>query len=107
MTTGAWYEDLRAANRPARLRVLLIGESPPDPGAGERRFFYSPRLTIDNLYRGVADAVYGEHGDVDLRDKPTVLARLKEDGFWLIDAVTSPPDLGQAGLHHLRKKNNF
>lgn len=86
----AWYEELREQHRPSRLRVLLIAESPPDPGSGERRFFYSPALTIDNLYRGVAEAVYGERGDVNLRDKPAVLERLKEDGFWLIDAAKHP-----------------
>lgn len=82
-----WYEKLREQYRPTQVRVLLIAESPPDPGSGDRRFFYSPSLTIDNLYRGVAEAVYGERGDVNLRDKPTVLKRLKEDGFWLIDAT--------------------
>src|SRR2546422_2294554 len=45
-----WYEELRERYRPERLRYLLIAESPPDPGEGERRFFYSPALTIDNLY---------------------------------------------------------
>jgi hypothetical protein len=68
-----WYEELRERYRPARLRYLLIAESPPDPGDGERRFFYSPALTIDNLYRGVAEAVYGQREDVDLQDKPAVL----------------------------------
>ena len=86
----AWYEDLREQHRPSRLRVLLIAESPPDPGSGERRFFYSPALTIDNLYRGVAEAVYGECEDLNLRDKPAMLRRLKADGFWLIDAAEHP-----------------
>jgi hypothetical protein len=86
----AWYEELRDRYRPARLRYLLIGESPPDPGEGARRFFYSPPLSIDNLYRAVAESVYGTESDVDLRDKPSVLRRLQEDGFWLIDAVDSP-----------------
>lgn len=85
-----WYEELREANRPRRLRILLIGESPPDPGAGERRFFYSPRLTHDNLYRGVAQAVYGETAAFGLSDKPRVLEQLRDDGFWLIDAVEQP-----------------
>jgi hypothetical protein len=85
-----WYEELRERYRPTRLRYVLIAESPPDPGEGERRFFYSPALTIDNLYRSVAEAVYGERDDVDVRDKPAVLHRLREDGFWLIDAVEYP-----------------
>lgn len=88
--SDSWYEELRECYRPARLRILLIGESPPDPGAGERRFFYSPTLKMDNLYRGVAEAVYGERSDVNLMDKPAVLERLMEDGFWLIDAVQEP-----------------
>jgi hypothetical protein len=54
-----WYEDLRASYRPEVVRVLLIGESPPDPGDGERRFFYAPTLSHDNLYRSVAEAIYG------------------------------------------------
>ena len=85
-----WYEELRERYRPTRLRYLLIAESPPDPGDGDLRFFYSPTLTIDNLYRSVAEAVYGERDDVDLRDKPAVLERLRGDGFWLIDAVEYP-----------------
>src|SRR5437868_7689299 len=82
-----WYEELRQRYRPDRLRYLLIGESPPDPGDGERRFFYSPSLRADNLYRGVATAVYGEEEELDVRDKPAVLEHLRRDGFWLIDAV--------------------
>jgi hypothetical protein len=74
------------------LRVLLLAESPPDPGDGERRFFYSPRLSHDNLYRGVAQALYGQRPDVDTRDKERVLELLREDGFWLIDAVEEPID---------------
>ena len=88
----AWYDELRERYRPTTLRVLMIGESPPDPGAGDRRFFYSPRLTYDNLYRGVAEAVFGGRPDVDLRDKPRVLELLRADGFWLIDAVEHPID---------------
>jgi len=88
--TEAWYAELRQQYRPAELRVLLIGESPPDPRDGQRRFFYSPRLSHDNLYRGVSQAVYGERPDVDIRDKPLVLELLRADGFWLIDAVEHP-----------------
>jgi hypothetical protein len=85
-----WYEQLRDQYRPDRLEVLLIGESPPDPGAGGRRFFYAPTLQIDNLYRGIAQGLYGDHPDVDSTDKPAVLQRLQADGFWLIDATDQP-----------------
>lgn len=85
-----WYEELRARYRPDRLRVLLIGESPPDPRSGRRRFFYAPELTFDNLYRGVAEAVYGLEPGFDVRQKAVILDRLKADGFWLIDAVEHP-----------------
>jgi hypothetical protein len=86
----AWYEQLRDQYRPARLEVLFVGESPPDPGANERRFFHAPTLRIDNLYCGVAQGLYGKHPKVDLTDKPAVLRRLQTDGFWLIDAVDQP-----------------
>jgi hypothetical protein len=86
---AAWYEELRERYRPEHLRVLLVAESPPDPGDGERRFFYSPELRADNLYRGVAQALYGEH-EIDILDKPAVLDRMRADGFWLIDAVDEP-----------------
>jgi len=86
----AWYEQLRDQYRPDQLQVLLIGESPPDPGNGVRRFFYAPTLQIDNLYRGVAQGLYSDTPGVVLTDKPAVLRRLQADGFWLIDAVDRP-----------------
>ena len=85
----SWYTELREEYKPQRLRYLLVAESPPDAGDNERRFFYSPTLKIDNLYRGVAEAVYGDEG-VNLQDKAAVLERLRADGFWLIDAVDEP-----------------
>lgn len=88
----AWYEDLRERYRPDVLRLLLVGESPPDPGKGYRRFFYAPTLIYDNLYRGVAAALYGHEPSVDPSAKSAVLDRLREDGVWLIDAVEEPID---------------
>lgn len=85
--TVAWYEELREQYRPETIEILLVGESPPDPGAGDKRFFYAPTLTrYDNLYRGVAGALYGP----DIKNKPLVLKQLKQDGFWLIDALETP-----------------
>ncbi|MDP8942579.1 MAG: hypothetical protein M3N16_00415 [Actinomycetota bacterium] len=87
---SAWYERLREEHRPSTLEVLLVAESPPDPGSGDRRFFYAPELSYDNLYRGVAEAVYGHEDGFDVADKPGVLRRLQADGFWLVDAVEHP-----------------
>ena len=91
-----WYEELREKYRPHTIKILLIAESPPDPGDGERRFFYSEVLTYDNLYRGVAQAVYGEQ--VALEDKPIILRRLQEEGFWLIDACERPINKLKSGM---------
>jgi hypothetical protein len=85
-----WYDELREQYRPDRLKVLLLGESPPDPGSGERRFFYSAVLTYDNLYRGVAEALYGNDATTAVADKQATLERMTRDGFWLIDAVQEP-----------------
>jgi len=105
--TASWYEQLREQYRPQHLRILLVAESPPDPGDGERRFFYSPLLTYDNLYRGVAQAVYGERPDVNVRDKPRVLGLLRDDGFWLIDAVEHPINKTTRTLRRAALKRPF
>lgn len=93
MTELPWYAALREAHRPARVRVLLIGESAPDPGAAARRFFYSPTLDRrDNLFRGVVQARFrsspGRAGDA----KAPWLALLEAEGFFLIDLVPFPVD---------------
>lgn len=88
-----WYAALRAAHRPARVRVLLVGESAPDPGAAERRFFYSPTLDRrDNLFRGVVAAFFGESPGHAGDAKAPWLDRLKADGVYLIDLVPFPVD---------------
>ena len=96
-----WYEKLRTQYKPDRLRVLFVGESPPDPGSGKQRFFYAPELTYDNLYRGIAEAIYGLEPDFDVRAKTVVLERLQTDGFWLIDAVERPVNK----LSHAARRN--
>ena len=97
-----WYAELREAHRPERVRVLLIGESAPDPGAAERRFFYAPVLDRrDNLYRGVVEAFYGCFPGRAGDPKATWLNRLEGDGVFLIDLVPFPvnglsPDKAEA-----------
>jgi hypothetical protein len=93
VTERPWYAKLRESYRPDCVRVLLVGEAAPDPGDGERRFFYAPFLhQYDNLFRGVVDAFYGcspgHPGDV----KTPWLERLASDGVYLIDLVPFPVD---------------
>lgn len=85
-----WYDNLRHEYRPKPIRLLLIGESPPDPGDGNRRFFYSSKLEHDNLYRGVALALYGLDREFDITQKVCNLRKMQNDGVWLIDAVDAP-----------------
>jgi hypothetical protein len=87
---SSFSSEVEAVARGDRSMQQCLGESPPDAGAGDRRFFYAATLRIDNLYHGVAQGLYGNRPDTDLTDKPTVLRRLQADGFWLIDAVDQP-----------------
>ena len=89
-----WYDELRQQWKPDAVRVLLVGESAPDPGATERRFFYAPTLDRrDNLFRGVVEAFYepiprGSSG----QPKRPWLERLRADGVYLVDLVPFPVD---------------
>jgi hypothetical protein len=83
-----WYDELRACYRPEHLRILLIGESPPDAGAGERHLFYAPTLSrYDNLYGGVTEALYGEPGPFNLTDKAQTLQAPPSSGPSSFDDV--------------------
>lgn len=97
---AAWYAELREQYRPARVDLLLIGESAPDPEAAEPRFFYAPMLTAaDNLFRGVVLALYNHRfprGSAGISKTPW-LDRLKRDGVFLIDLVPFPVNGLKAG----------
>lgn len=90
MPEHPWYEDLRNAYCPAELRVVFVGESAPDPGGGRRRFFYSPELTHDNLFRGIMLSLYDASGDELRGRKSEWLERFQRDGFWLLDVADRP-----------------
>ena len=86
-----WYETLREQYRPDAVKVLFVGESPPDPGDAERRFFYSPTLfRADNLFRGLMLALYDAGPDRFRASKGEWLLRFKGDGFWLLDLTDQP-----------------
>jgi len=87
-----WYAKLREQWRPQTVRILLVGESAPDPADTERRFFYAPTLTRhDNLFRGVVQAFYEAipAGMTGAAKRPW-LERLQADGVFLIDLVPYP-----------------
>jgi hypothetical protein len=89
-----WYASLREKWKPARVRLLLVGESAPDPGSADRRFFYSDELDRrDNLFRGVVHALYDEKvRRKTTKSKNELLARLQAHGVYLIDLVPYPVD---------------
>ncbi len=86
-----WYDELRERYRPAPLKVLLVGESPPAPRGEAVPFFYADHLGADNLFRGVVEAVLGLDAETLRREpKARILAELQERGLWLVDAVDEP-----------------
>lgn len=93
MVEEEWYQSLREQWKPSRIRLLLIGESAPDDGGvpSNRRFFYSEPLDQrDNLFRSVVAALY-DSGKLTKGDiKEPWLARLRDDGVYLIDLASRP-----------------
>jgi hypothetical protein len=90
----AWYDELRRQWKPDAVRLLLVGESAPDPGAEERRFFYAPKLDRrDNLFprgdRGMYEPI--PRGSTGQPKRPW-LERLRADGVYLVDSVPFPVD---------------
>ena len=83
-------ERLRRRYRPARVRLLFIGESPPASG----RFFYRQD---SGLYRAIRDAF--RVADPSITDD-TFLEIFQRSGCYLIDACAAPVDRLHA---HLRR----
>ena len=75
-------ERLRRRYRPARVRLLFIGESPPASG----RFFYRQD---SGLYRAIRDAF--RMIDPSITDD-TFLEIFQRSGCYLIDACAAPVD---------------
>lgn len=69
-------ERTRERHRPSRIRVLMLGESPPRG----RGFFYTGDST---LFRCTVPVLVRECGFPD--DQDSFLARFKEEGFYLHD----------------------
>jgi hypothetical protein len=75
-------ENLRLSFRPARVRLLFIGESPPASG----RFFYQ---SDSGLYRAMRDAFHAVDSSVD---DANFLSWFQAAGCYLIDLCPEPVD---------------
>lgn len=96
MLEDSWYQELRQRWKPDKIRLLLIGESPPDDGGDitNRRFFYTEHLSErDLLFRGVADALC-DSSKLNKGDLKTPWhQRLRDEGLYLIDLASIPVNL--------------
>jgi hypothetical protein len=87
----------RARFRPARVRLLLIAESPPYtvPGCPVRHFYHPAGPAPDTLFRATAPVLAADWADeTDGRRSPArkaaALAALAERGFLLLDSAKCP-----------------
>src|SRR2546430_707144 len=96
------FESARNKYRSKTLRYLLIAEAPP---SGDRFFYFENVPKYDNLFVETMKVLYvGDWPDVkNLRQqKMRFLQRFRDDGFFLIDALTEPM---QKGLSESKKRH--
>jgi hypothetical protein len=86
MSTKVSREELRQSFRPATVRVLFIGESPPASG----RFFYA---RDSGLYRAMRDAFQAADASVG---EENFLAVFQASGCYLVDLCADPVDRMEA-----------
>ena len=79
------HETAAARYRPARVRLLLVAEAPPN--ASDRYFYFEKVEEHDHLFRAVVRTVLREE---PARDKATQLRRLQACGVFLMDLKTDP-----------------
>lgn len=92
------YQTARLKYKPNKIRILFIAEAPPQD---ERRFFYYEDVTshdalfinlIRVLYPDFVN-VYGKSVEAIRDNKTNLLNSLKQDGYFLIDALPKPINL--------------
>ncbi|MBW3538453.1 hypothetical protein KY386_03090 [Candidatus Parcubacteria bacterium] len=90
------YQQLRERYKPEKVRILFVAEAPPENT--ERFFYYEDVPTQDALFVNLIRVLYPEldrKGGVNeiRKQKPQLLERFKNDGYYLIDALESPMSL--------------
>ncbi len=99
------YEAIRQQHRPARIKVLMVAESPPPAPdvQSSRQFYYTDRVRRDDrLVVNTMKALYADAADLteaELEaDKAAWLHRFAADGWYMIEA------LEQSQAHEVTKK---
>jgi hypothetical protein len=80
--TSPANERLRSRSRPARVRILFVGEAPPASG----RFFYQAN---SGLYRAIRDSFSSVFPDID---DGNFLIAFRALGCYLVDLCDRPVD---------------
>ena len=95
-------EKARLKYKPETIKYLLIAEAPPD--SIDRFFYYESVQKHDYLFLGIAHALYPElkekflssHRSSDI--KISILKKLQENGFYLVDLSELPLSLSTGDL---------
>ena len=99
------YNAIREKYRPAKIKLLLIAESPPPAPEiqSSRQFYYSERVRKDDrLFINTIKALYPETEDTKEpaleAEKETWLRRLQKDGVYMVEALETSQE------HEVTKK---
>lgn len=86
------YKQASEKYRPGKIRTLFVAESPPNKKEGEElRYFYFEKFKgKDFLFRSIIEVLFTEEYKLHKNDKIYLLNKLKENGFFLIDACEYP-----------------
>lgn len=86
------YQVSRERYLPIKIKYLFIAESPPAfRGQNPIAYFYFDNVPkADSLFYTLVKAVYDLDFVKALHYRPRILSRFRDDGFYLIDAVSYP-----------------
>jgi len=95
-------EKARKKYKPQTVKYLLVAEAPPD--SVERFFYYNDVRQHDYLFLGIAQTLYPELKEQFLLSgrsseiKNSILEKLQQDGFYLLDLSELPLSLLDTNL---------